>query len=212
MESAGEFSATGVVLESMRRLLAQQETREQALDAIAAAVDGADDAVQLRMQVLVTINLRELRESVDRLQSQEFQFLDIVDDSPDAHRKVADFQRILNCLGYDIGPCGIDGYDGGPPGKPVTLTLEETASLAAKAVPGARLLESSSDGLVESWTRDATRRLQLFLGQAGLPAEDRELRAECLVRPDGLFGRRTLDGVTAFIALVVDSSASTMGD
>jgi hypothetical protein len=197
-------STQATVDDALRRLVADPHTREHAIDAIEQAVASAYDPERAKLRVLAWIHREELEACVDRLLSDGYAFDDIRDDSPEAHRKVADIQRILAALGYEIGPTGVDGYTGGPAGKPVALDLDETARLVQRAAPAQKLLAAKPEGPTESWTRDATRRLQLFLGRSGLPDERADLRAGCLVRPDGLFGSRTLAGVSAFLMQVTE--------
>ena len=195
-------SVQEAIEEALRRLVANPETRDHAVEAIERAVDSTANPEWQKMRVLAWIHRRQLLACVRRLEDEGYQFDSILDDSPEAHRRVADIQRILAAFGFDLGPDGVDGYSGGPPGRPVALDLEETSDLARKAVRQQKLLSIRLDGGAESWTRDATRRLQLFLGRFGL-VDRPDLRIYCLARPDGLFGALTLAGLSAFLADVV---------
>ena len=198
METRNVPSVEEAIEEALRRLVGDPRTRHSAIGAIEAAVASAREPEREKMRVLARINREELTACIRRLQEERYEFDQIADDSPEAHRKVADIQRILRALGFELGPAGVDGYTGGPPGKPVALSPDEIRGLARRASPQEKLLGVRPNGATESWTRDATRRLQHFLGTVGLP-RDSELRAACLTLMDGLFGARTLAGVREFL-------------
>ena len=185
--------------DALRRLVADPRTRAQAVEAIDASVASSRSPERQAMRVLAHLNRERLVASVRRLDKTDFGFDDVRDDSPAAHAKMADVQRILSGLGFDVGPDGVDGYSGGPPGPPVVMDHDEIAKLTSRGAGSQKLLSIAADGGAESWTRDATRRLQHFLGTVGLPADRTDLRRDCLARPDGLFGRLTLEGLKVFL-------------
>jgi hypothetical protein len=196
-ESGDQFD--DVIRESLRRLVDDPLTRDRAVTAIGQVVDERTAAQWVKMKVLARLHWEQVAPVVDQMAKEGHRFEDLSSDSAEAHRRAADIQRILRAFGLELGPDGVDGYIGGPPGKPAVLGLDECARLIADGSPRTKLLEDKA-GAAESWTRDATRRLQFFLGQFGIPDDRADLRAGCLVSPDGLFGSRTLAGVQAFLA------------
>jgi hypothetical protein len=199
MNAQGRSSAASVTEDALRRLVADPLTRERALEAIDRATGGDRDPEVLRMRTLAWLNRHELMPCLRRLVDEDYRFEDVRDDSSEAHRRAADIQRILRALGFELGPSGVDGYIGGPPGAPLALELEECAGLIERSSPREKLLSNRDEGVTESWTRDATRRLQFFLGSYGLPENRQDLRVNCLLAADGLFGSLTLAGLAAFL-------------
>jgi len=199
MDTERKSSIQHVIDEALRRLVADPVTRDTAVDAIDQAVAREPYPEWLKMRVLAWVNRDELLPSVRRLEEDGFRFEDLASDSPEAHRKAAEIQRILRAFGFELGSDGVDGYIGGPPGEPVVLDLEECGTIIARGSSREKLLGDRPGGATESWTRDATRRLQTFLGRFGLPTDQTDLRRVCLVRPDGLFGARTLAGLSSFL-------------
>jgi hypothetical protein len=198
MDTEAVPSRGQAIEDALRRLVGDPRTRERAVDTIEEAVASAQRPERETMGVLARINRDVLAASVGRLEADGYEYEHIGDDSEEAHRKVADIQRILRSFGFSLGTEGVDGYYGGPPGKPVVLELEEVGKLISRASRNEKLLGARQEGPTESWTRDATRRLQHFLGTVGLP-EGSDLLGGCLVQTDGLFGSRTLAGVSAFL-------------
>lgn len=199
MDTEPRSSIEHVIDDVLRRLVADPATRDKAVDAIEQATGGERYSAWRTMRALAWINRDELLPSVRRLEEEGFRFEHMASDSPEAHRKAADVQRILQAFGLNLGPDGVDGYIGGPPGQPVTLDVDECKALIDRGSRREKLLGFRPHDATESWTRDATRRLQTFLGGSGLPDARPDLRRNCLVRPDGLFGSLTLAGVSAFL-------------
>jgi len=199
MDTQPRSSIQHVIEDALRRLVADPATRDKAVYAVEQAAGHEQYPEWQKMRALAWINRDELLPSVRRLEEEGFRFGQMATDSPEAHRKAADVQRILHALGFNLGPDGVDGYIGGPPGEPVTLDVNECTALIERGTPREKLLGTRPQDTTESWTRDATRRLQTFLGRSGLPTDRPELRRNCLVRPDGLFGSLTLAGVRAFL-------------
>lgn len=199
MDTDPRSTTQGIIDDALRRMVADPVTRDKAVDAIEQAAGHERYSAWQKMRVLAWINRDELLPSVRRLEEEGFRFEHLASDSPEAHRKATDVQRILQAFGFNLGPDGVDGYIGGPPGEPVTLGADECASLIASRSPREKLLGNRPQDATESWTRDATRRLQTFLGRSGLPTDRPDLRINCLARPDGLFGSLTLAGLSAFL-------------
>ena len=199
MDAEPSSSIQHVVDDALRRLVADPVTRDTAVDAIEQAAAHERYSEWQKTRALAWLNRDELLPSVHRLEEDGFRFEHMASDSPEAHRKAADVQRILQAFGFNLGPDGVDGYIGGPPGEPVTLDIDECTALIARGSPREKLLSNRPQDATESWTRDATRRLQTFLGRFGLPTDRPDLRMNCLVQPDGLFGSLTLAGLSAFL-------------
>lgn len=198
MQTEQESIVHTAIDDALRRLIAEPKTRELALDAIRQAIRPA--AEEQTVRVLAWLHRHELDACVSRLEAQRYQFTDIRSDSPEAHRKTADIQRILLAFGFSVGPAGVDGYYGGPAGQPVRIGHDRGGALIRQAAPNQKLLDADPQfGATESWTRDAARRLQLFLGRIGLPGIRPDLIRNCIATSDGIFGAVTLAGVRGFL-------------
>ncbi|SRR6266480_2299786 len=189
------------IREGLRAVLSDSARREQNLEALGRAEPKSSDPESSRVALLLWLFTSEIRECVARIrEGGRYSFEELRSDSARAHRKAAAIQDLLAYLGYYLGPVTsrTRGFYGGPPGHPVKLSLSKANSLRARRSRTKKLL-TGDVGRLESWTRDAARRLQAFLGSQHLPP--RLVPAGgCLRFPDGLFGDRTLRGLQEVLA------------
>ena len=104
MDAEQGSSIQHVVDDALRRLIADPVTRDKAVDAIEQAAGHEQYSEWQMMRTLARINRDELLPSVRRLEDDGFRFEQMASDSPEAHRKAADVQRILQAFGFNLGP------------------------------------------------------------------------------------------------------------
>jgi hypothetical protein len=180
--------------QAVQRLSANPRARPYVVDALTPAGTERGEAEFARVAVLLSVNRKDIGACLDQLDGDKpYTFEALWSDGPSAHRKAAAIQDVLSLLGYYLGPrqAAARGYYGGPPGKPLVQDLKTVRQLIAKTPYDEKLVAQKPFRRTESWTRDAVRRLQAFLGSQNL-GERIAPRGSCLVRPDGLFGERVL--------------------
>ncbi|SRR6266550_1647840 len=154
----------------------------------------------LRVSLLLWLFAEDIRKCVARIRAGgSHSFDELRSDSATAHRKAAAIQDLLIYLGYYLGPTESQtrGLYGGPRGKPIRISLGKASALLRQTERTQKLLQAKYFGSTESWTRDAVRRLQVFLGNRNPGLTRPAVGGNCLAFPDGCFGTRTLNAVRA---------------
>ncbi len=192
---------TALLVEAFRHLSVSSRGRTDAVRSLIAATRGDHGSEFTRVGHLLWLHRRQISNLLGQLnRGGRFRYQSITTDAASAHRKVAAIQEVLALLGYHLGSAldTAKGLYGGPSGKPVKLELKKVTRLIGQTPRTKKLISKSQFGQTESWTRDAVRRLQAFLGGQNLGSALAP-KGSCLVRPDGLFGQRTLKGLRTVI-------------
>jgi hypothetical protein len=206
VKQAPEVEWANTIRDAFRTLLEDSTTRNASITALEKVTARQTDRDLVRRAIFAWINQDAIRKAMARIEEGGgFEFGQLKNDSAKAHRKAAAIQDVLQLLGYHLGPAGSRnrGYYGGPPGNPRVTSLEESLRLVAKRPSDQKLLAGERGH--ESWTRDGARRLQAFLGW--FLGENLAITPQnCLSRPDGLFGRNTLEALGRFMEWVISAS------
>jgi hypothetical protein len=181
--------------ETIQDLTQDPQHRDDVLDALSRTPRGASTEFN-RVELLLWVNKKPVQKLLGSIRKGGFTFDDLHSDSATVHRKVASLQDLLELLGYYLGPDAARsrGFYGGPPGKPVQMSLGGLTRVGREGSRREKVLETAGIRTTESWTRDAVRRLQHFLGSRHLPSRIAR-QGTCILRPDGLCGLRTLDAI-----------------